>query len=112
MAKRKKKIDLPEEPKKKTIYTNKLSDEQMEKLEGICMMRDWEPYDVEYACFAFKGNKVNVVGYNSGKLVVQGKEMEEFVLNTLEPEVLGEARYGYDEIYHPCLLYTSDAADE
>ena len=44
--------------------------------------------------------KVNVVGYY-GKLVVQGKEMEEFVLNTLEPEVLGEARYGYDEIYHP-----------
>ena len=101
MAKRKKKIDLPEETKKKTIYTNKLSQDQMEKLEGICMMKDWEPYDVEYARFAFKGNKVNVVGYNSGKLVVQGKEMEEFVINTLEPEVLGEARYGYDEIYHP-----------
>ena len=73
----------------------------MEKLEGFCAMRDWEPYGVEYARFAFKGNKVNVVGYNSGKLVVQGKEMEEFVINTLEPEVLGEARYGYDEIYHP-----------
>ena len=101
MAKRKKKIDLPEEPKKKTIYTNKLSDEQMEKLEGICLLKDWEPYEVEYARFAFKGYKVNVVGYRSGKIVVQGKEMEEFVLNTLEPEVLGEARYGYDEIYHP-----------
>jgi len=60
-----------------------------------------EAYEVEYARFAFKGEKVNVVAYNSGKLVVQGKEMEDFVINILEPEVLGEARYGYDEIYHP-----------
>ena len=77
MAKRKKKIDIPEEPKKKTLYTKKLSDEQMEKLEGVCAMKNWEPYEVEYARFAFKGEKVNVVAYNSGKLVVQGKEMED-----------------------------------
>ena len=101
MAKRKKQTELPEEPKKKTLYTNKLSEEQMEKLGNICEMKSWEPYDVEYARFAYKGNKVNVVGYKSGKLVVQGREMEEFVINTLEPEVLGEARFGYDEIYHP-----------
>ena len=101
MVKRKKKIDIPEEPKKKTLYTKKLSDEQMEKLEGVCAIKNWEAYEVEYSRFAFKGEKVNVVGYNSGKLVVQGKEMENFVINILEPEVLGEARYGYDEIYHP-----------
>ncbi len=101
MAKRKKKNDIPEEPKKKTIYTAKLTDEQMEKLEGVCEMKMWEPYEVDYARFAYKGNKVNVVGYKSGKLVVQGKEMEDFVINILEPEILGEARYGYDEIYHP-----------
>ncbi len=101
MAKRKKQSELSEEPKKKTLYTNKLSDEQMGKLEAICEMKDWEPYEVDYARFAFKGNKVNVVGYSSGKLVVQGREMEDFVINILEPEVLGEARFGYDEVYHP-----------
>ena len=31
MAKRKKKIEILEEPKKKTLYTNKLSEEQMER---------------------------------------------------------------------------------
>jgi len=36
LAKRKKKIDIPEEPKKKTLYTKKRSDEQMEKREGVC----------------------------------------------------------------------------
>lgn len=101
MAKRKKQIEFPEEPKKKTLYTNKLSDEQMGKLVNICETKSWEPYEVEYARFAYKGNKVNVVVYNSGKLVVQGREMEDFVINILEPEVLGEARFGYDEIYHP-----------
>ena len=101
MAKRKKQIEFPEEPKKKTLYTNKLSDEQMGKLGNICETKSWEPYEVEYARFAYKGNKVNVVVYNSGKLVVQGREMEDFVINILEPEVLGEARFGYDEIYHP-----------
>jgi len=101
MAKRTKKAAVPEEPKKKTIYTAKLSDEQMEKLRNICEGKLWEPYEVEYARFAYKGNKLNVVGYNSGKLVIQGKETEEFIINTLEPEVLGEAKFGYDEIYHP-----------
>lgn len=101
MARGKKKPAIPEEPKKKTIYTSKLTAEQMGKLQGILEAKMWEPYDVEYAQFAFKGNKVNVVGYRSGKLVAQGKDTEDFVVNTLEPEVLGEARFGYDEVYHP-----------
>ncbi|MEM9157610.1 MAG: ribonuclease HIII [Verrucomicrobiota bacterium] len=100
MRKRKQK-EIPEEPKKKTIYTAKLNEAQMEKLHGILEMKMWEPYEVDYSRFAYKGTKVNVVGYTSGKLVIQGKEMEDFVINTLEPEVLGEAKYGYDEIYHP-----------
>ena len=73
----------------------------MEKLRNICEGKLWDPYDVDYARFAYKGNKLNIVGYESGKLVIQGKETEDFIINTLEPEVLGEARFGYDEIYHP-----------
>jgi len=56
---------------------------------------------VDHARYAYRGNKVNVVAYASGKLVVQGKGTEDFVLNVLEPEALKEATYGYDEIYHP-----------
>ena len=103
MAKGKKKPLVPEdEPNKKTMYTHKLSQEQMDKLQHALEMRTWEEYEVEYAQFAFKGDKVNVVGYaKSGKLVVQGKGCEDFVVNILEPEILGEARFGYDEVYHP-----------
>lgn len=113
MARGKKKpVVDPDEPKKKTMYTHKLSQEQLDKLQHILEMKMWETYEVEYAQFGFKGNKVNVVGYKSGKLVVQGKETEDFIINTLEPEVLGEARFGYDEVYHPEWFESHAGMDE
>ena len=53
-----------------------------------------------YSLFAFKGEKVNVVGYQSGKLVVSGKNMEDFVRDILEPEITGEALLGYEEVHN------------
>jgi ribonuclease HIII len=44
---------------------------------------------------------VNVSAYTSGKVVVAGKGTEDFVRDILEPEVIGEARLGYDEVRHP-----------
>ncbi len=103
----------PDEPKKKTMYTHKLSQEQLDKLQHALEMRQWETYDVDYAQFAFRGpGKVNVVGYRSGKLVVQGKDTEDFVINTLEPEILGEARFGYDEVHHPEWFESHAGMDE
>ncbi len=83
------------------MHTAKLEEVQMETLEGLCEARMWERFDVDYSRFAFKGPNVNVVGYKSGKVVIQGKGTEEFIVNVLEPEVTGEARFGYDEVYHP-----------
>lgn len=90
-----------EEPKKRTIYTIKLTDEQMSKLQAWCDKRLWSFYEVEHARFAFKGDRVNVVGYQSGKLVVQGKNTEDFVTYVLEAEITQDPRMGYDEIHHP-----------
>jgi ribonuclease HIII len=93
-----------EGPKVKKIYTIKLNDEQLEKL-GERLDTDpscgWKHYDVAYSQFAFKGDGVNVVGYQSGKLVVQGKKTEDFVRDILEAEITGEARLGYDEVHNP-----------
>jgi ribonuclease HIII len=88
-------------PRKITSYTVKLSDSQMEQVRRHCEERAWEKFDVAYARFAFKGAKVNVTAYESGKLVVAGKETEDFVTNFIEPEVLQEARLGYDAVLHP-----------
>jgi len=92
-----------EEPKKKTIYTIELDDGQMDKLQAFCDQRLWEFYEVDYARFAFKSrqHKVNVVGYKSGKVVVQGKGTEDFVRDVLEAEITGEPKLGYDEVHHP-----------
>lgn len=84
-----------------TTYTIKLDDAQMEKLRIAVAAKDWEETEVPYARFAFKGPKVNVTAYTSGKVVVAGKETEDFVQNVIEALVTGEARLGYDDVHHP-----------
>jgi ribonuclease HIII len=91
----------PEAPKKLSSYTAKLADAQMERLRAICDAKGWRPFDVAYARFAYKGPDANVTAYESGKVVIAGKGTEEFVTMTLEPEVTGEARLGYDDVLNP-----------
>jgi len=90
-----------EKPKALTTYTIKLDDAQMETLRAAVAARYWEEVEVPYARFAFKGPKVNVTAYTSGKVVVAGKETEDFVQNVIEAQVTGAARLGYDEVHHP-----------
>lgn len=95
----------PKESASKTqkIYTVALNSEQLGLTQAYCAKQGWEAYAVEHALFAFKGKVfgVNVVGYKSGKLVIQGKGTEDFVSFVLEPEITKEARLGYDEARHP-----------
>lgn len=93
----------PEAPKKLSTYTVKLDDAQMEKLRGALTVRGWTPFEVAYARFAFKADhlKANVTAYESGKVVIAGKGTEDFVRDTLEPEITMAAKLGYDEVLHP-----------
>ncbi len=91
-------------PKVKTSYVIKLDDKHMDKLADYLEAGHhgpWFHYDVAHSLFAFKGEKVNVVGYKSGKLVVSGKKTEDFVRDILEAEITGEPRLGYDEFHNP-----------
>ena len=94
------KAQAQEESQKTTLYTLSLTDTQMEQLHRLLNKRLWEDYEVDHARFAFKGDNVNVVGYRSGKLVVQGKKTEAFVRYILEAEITGEPRLGYEEFHH------------
>ncbi|GAB4269826.1 MAG: ribonuclease HIII [Opitutales bacterium] len=89
------------EPKKRSLYTLTLTDAQMDRLKAWCDRQLWEFYEVDHARFAFKGDKVNVVGYKSGKLVIQGKKTEDFVTYVLEAEITQEPKMGYEEVHHP-----------
>ncbi len=90
-----------EKPKALSTYTIKLDDAQMERLHAVVAAKYWERAEVPYARFAFKGPKVNVTAYTSGKVVVAGKETEDFVQNVIEAQVTGQAKLGYDEVNHP-----------
>src|SRR6476620_10147549 len=90
----------PQPPK--TMYTSPLSAEQAKKLRSLLADRGWRFETRPYTLYFAQKEKLTVAVYEKGpKLVVQGKGTEEFVQFTLEPEVLGEARLGYDEVHHP-----------
>jgi ribonuclease HIII len=102
-----------EKPKKLSTYTIKLDDAQMEKLRALCAARQWEPFEVPYARFAFRGGNVNVTAYDKRKVVViAGKGTEEFVTMTLEPEITMAAKLGYDEVLHPDWFEAHAGLDE
>jgi ribonuclease HIII len=92
-----------EAPKKLASYTIKLDDTQMEKLRAVCVARNFTPFEVAYTRFAFKSDaaRINIAAYTSGKVVIAGKGTEEFVTMTLESEVTGAAKLGYDDVLHP-----------
>jgi ribonuclease HIII len=95
-----------------TSYTCKLTDEQASALDAALRARDWKPREVPYARFAFESPKANIVFYESGKLVVQGKGTQEFIEFVLEPEVLKQAKLGYETVLNPDLLLPRIGVDE
>src|SRR5437773_9123796 len=95
-----------------TNYTCKISGPEAAALKADLKARGFEFREVPYARFAASKDKVSVVCYESGKLVVQGKGTQEFVEFVLEPEILREARLGYEAILNPELLVARLGVDE
>ncbi len=95
-----------------TSYTCKLTDEQAAALETAISSRGFKFRAVPYARFAGEKDKINVVFYESGKLVLQGKGTQEFIEFVLEPEVLKQAKLGYETLLNPDLLLPRLGVDE
>ena len=93
-------------------YTCKLSDEQASALLSYLQKHSFELRDVPYARFAGANGKVSVVFYESGKLVVQGKGTQEFIEFVMEPEILKQARLGYEMVLNPEMLLPRLGVDE
>jgi ribonuclease HIII len=68
------------------------------KLRKILEKRNFEFVPKQYTIFAAKKGKLNVSVYQKGpKVLIQGKETEDFIRFTLEPEVTGVAQLDYAE---------------
>lgn len=73
--------------------------------QGNKLLLDLESQDYEiskppYTLFAAKKKGISCTYYTSGKLVVQGKEKDEFIKYYLEPEVMKEFSYSYGHLEH------------
>jgi ribonuclease HIII len=95
-----------------TSHTCKLSDTQAEALKAWLVAHGYRFREVPYARFAAERDKTNLVFYESHKLVVQGKGTQEFIEFVLEPEILKEARLGYEAVLNPELLLPRLGVDE
>lgn len=94
-------------------YTSPIQDADVEKIRAILKDANFDFSDKPYAYFSAKKGKLNVTVYEKGpKVLVQGKETEDFVRFTLEPLVLGEAKLGYEEVNEPEMFEPHFGIDE
>ena len=96
-----------------TTYTKVITELQAAKLRAILEEKGWLFEPKPYTLFSAAGHKVNVAVYEKGpKVVLQGKGIEDFIKFTLEPEVLGAAELGYEEVHNPAMFSPHIGVDE
>jgi ribonuclease HIII len=93
-------------------FSYKLSGEQQDALEALLSSGNFKPTVVPHTRIAVEGEQCRINLYTSGKLLVQGKGAAEFVQFYLEPNVLMEARLGYENILNPERLQPHIGIDE
>jgi ribonuclease HIII len=93
-------------------FTFKITAAQAEKLRGLLEAQSFTFRDVPYTIFGAQKLKLTVNAYTSGKLLVQGRGAKEFVEFTIEPEIIGEAKLGYDEVHNPEMFQPHLGIDE
>lgn len=81
-------------------------------MQRLLRSRGYTFHTVPYARYAAQKDKVRIIFYESGKLLVQGKGTHEFVEFILEPEVLRQAKLGYETVLKPELLLPRFGVDE
>lgn len=96
-----------------TSYTKPLTEAQAEKLRTLLEGRGFKFDAKPYTLYAASGEKLSIAVYEKGpKIVVQGKGTEDFVKFTLEPDVLGAAELGYEEVLNPDMFSPHIGVDE
>ncbi|MEM0897994.1 MAG: ribonuclease HIII [Verrucomicrobiota bacterium] len=106
-------LQQPMPAKPRTTYTEPLTTAQADQLRALLGHDGFTFTDKPYALYAAAKGKLNVTVYEKGpKVLVQGKETEEFVRFRLEPEILGEAKLGYEEERNPEMFLPHFGIDE
>ena len=82
--------------------TYPLTQEQAAKLQALLRERGFTFVEKPYTLYAATKEKLNIAVYEKGpKALLQGRGLEDFITFVMEPEILGEARLGYEEVHEP-----------
>ena len=94
-------------------HTSPLRPDQAERLREVLERDGFEFEEKPHTLFAARKGRLHVSVYRKGpKVLVQGRDTEDFVRFTLEPEILGEARLGYEEVHQPDMFEPHFGIDE
>ncbi len=94
-------------------YTHPLTREQATRLRALLEELGFDFSPKQYTLFFAQKNKLSVAVYEKGpKVLVQGRDVEEFVQFELEPKILGEAKLGYEEVHSPEMFEAHFGVDE
>ena len=99
-------------PPPKTSFTYELDAEQQEKLLALLALGNYRPRQVPYSLAAVEGDGFNCALYQKEKhgrrkLCIQGSKAQDFVEFFLEPNVLGVATVGYEDVLDPGRSFSS-----
>jgi ribonuclease HIII len=96
-----------------TSHPAPLTPAQAARLREVLEERGYEFEEKPHTLYAAKKGKLNVAVYAKGpKVLIQGKETEDFITFLLEPEILGEAKLGYEEELDPEMFAPHFGIDE
>jgi len=94
-------------------YTHPLTQEQATKLRALLEELRFTFALRPYTLFFAQKEKLSVAVYEKGpKVLLQGKGLQEFVQFQLEPNILGEAKLGYEEVHSPEMFAPHFGVDE
>ncbi len=79
-------------------FVTTISSEIAQKLKTELEESGFEIKNPPYTLFSAQKNGISVVFYTSGRLVVQGKNKDDFIKYYLEPEILKSFDYSYSEL--------------
>ncbi|CAA9211165.1 MAG: Ribonuclease HIII [uncultured Chthoniobacterales bacterium] len=96
-----------------TSYTHALTPEQATKLRALVDELGFKFAPRPYTLFFAQKDKLSIAVYEKGpKVLLQGKGIEEFVQFQLEPNILEEAKLGYEEVHSPEMFEPHFGVDE
>ena len=86
-------------PQKVTSYVATLTPEQIAQFHDRLAAGGWAFLELAYGHWKAQREHTSVAAYHSGKVVIQGGGTQDLVQFVLEPEILHEARLGYEEVW-------------